>query len=117
MLYKFKQGHNTFEAIKNIYWAKGEGAANHSAVIRWFEKFCSVCKKLDTQAKSGWSKTEESKVMLQAIGTNLASRAQRAQHLTVQCGSISSQSQQKHPQLPNDTHKQNISKLLTRLCS
>ena len=72
MLYKFELGHNAIEAIKNIYYAKDEGAIDHSIVIRWFKKFHSGCKNLDNQTRSGRSKTVDS--MLQA---NLESSTQR----------------------------------------
>ena len=32
----------------------------------WFKKFCLGCKKLDNQARSGWSKTVDSEAVLQA---------------------------------------------------
>ena len=60
MLYKFEQGHNDAEAIKNICRAKGEGAVDHNTVTRWFKKFCSGCKNLDDQAKSSRAKTVDS---------------------------------------------------------
>ena len=44
LLYKFEPAHKTIEATKNICWAKGEGAVDHSAVIKWFKKFRSCCK-------------------------------------------------------------------------
>ena len=41
MLYEFKLGYNSAEAIKNICCVKGEGAVDISAVTRWFKKSCS----------------------------------------------------------------------------
>ena len=100
---------------------KGERVVDHSTVIRWFKKFCSVCKYLDDHAKSGMDKTVDSEAVLQAIESNLVSCIQR----TLSEFSISQSNvachlpdpQQKHPQLPNcASYGQNIAKLLTHPC-
>ena len=70
MVYEIKLGHNIVETTKNICCAKGEGAVDHSIVSRWFKKFCSDCKNLNNQTKSGTFKTMDSKTVHQAIGTN-----------------------------------------------
>ena len=54
-------------AIKNVCWAKGEGAVAPSTVNRWFKKFHSGCKNLDDQARSDRPKSEDSEVVLQAM--------------------------------------------------
>ena len=41
------------KATKFIYWAKSEGTVDHSTVTSWSKKFCSGCKNLDDQARSG----------------------------------------------------------------
>ena len=38
MLYEIELGHNMTEATKNIYCMKGEGAIDHSTVIRWVKQ-------------------------------------------------------------------------------
>ena len=73
MLYKFELGHNTTEAIKNIYCAKSEGTVDHSRVTGWFKKFCSGYKNHNNQVRSGRPRSVDSKVMFQAIEANLAS--------------------------------------------
>ena len=67
MLYKFKLDHNIKKTIKNICCAKGKGVIDYSTVTRWVKKFCSGCKNLDNQTRSGRLKTEDSEAMLQAI--------------------------------------------------
>ena len=39
------------EEAKNISCAKGEDALDHSAVTRWFKKFCLGCKIFNDQAR------------------------------------------------------------------
>ena len=89
-LYEFEMVQNTVEATKNICWAKDDGAVDYSVVTRWVKKFCTGCKNLNDQARSGRPKTTESEAMLQAIEANPASSPQ-AQHLSVQWGSLLSQ--------------------------
>ena len=60
MFYKFELGHIFMETIKNICGAKGENTVDHSTVIRWFKKFYSDCKKLNS------TKTMNSRAILQA---------------------------------------------------
>ena len=55
--------HNAVEATKNICCAKDEDAVNHSAVTRWFKKFCKGCKNFDNQAKSDKPKTMNSEAV------------------------------------------------------
>ena len=81
--------HNDTEATKNTSCVKDEGAVDHSTVIRWFNKFCSGYKKLNDQVRSSRPKDEDSKAMLQAIMTNLASSTPRVPDefdISVQCG-------------------------------
>ena len=96
MLYKFKMGHIATETTKNFCCVKGKG--DQSTVIRWFKKFCSGCKNLNNQTRSGWLKTLDSKAVLQEA--NLANSIQ-TRHLTVQYGSSPSQLWQKHLELLN----------------
>ena len=67
MPHKFELGHNVKETTKNICCAKGEGTVDHTTITRWFKKFCSGCKNLDDQTRSGRPKTVDSEAMLQAI--------------------------------------------------
>ena len=53
MLYESELGNNAAEATKTICCAKGEGAVDDSTVTRWLKKFCSGCKNLDDQTRSG----------------------------------------------------------------
>ena len=64
MLYKFKLGHNTLKTTKNICYANGEVAVDHSTISRWLKIFCSDYKNLDDQAKSVFE------AVLQVIGAN-----------------------------------------------
>ena len=64
MLYEFEESHNTAKATKNICWVKRDGTADHTKVIRWFEKFCLSSKNHNNQAKSGRLKRMDSKVNL-----------------------------------------------------
>ena len=68
---------NAMEASKNICYTKGEGVLDHSIVTRWSKKFCSGCKNLNDQAKSGRPKTMDSEIMLQAIEANPVSSTHR----------------------------------------
>ena len=77
MLYKFEQSHNAVEATKNVCCAKSESTVDHSKVIRWFKKFCSGCKNVDAQLKSGRSKIMDFKAVLQVIEANLVSSTWR----------------------------------------
>ena len=74
MLYEFELGHNEAESTKNICWAKGEGTVDH---LKGLKKFCSDKKNLDNQKELSKPKTMDSKVMLQAIETNLVSSTRR----------------------------------------
>ena len=56
MFYEFDLEHNTSEATKNICRANGEGAIDHSIVIRWLKKSSWGFKYIDDQARSGWLK-------------------------------------------------------------
>ena len=38
MLYKFKLGYNTLKTSKNICYANGEVAVDHSTISRWWKK-------------------------------------------------------------------------------
>ena len=69
MLYEFQ----TVEATQSLCCTKGEGKVDHSAVTRWFKKFCLIYKNLDDQVLSCKPKIRDSKNMLQAIEANLAS--------------------------------------------
>ena len=60
------------ETTKSICHEKNEGA-----VARWFKKFCSGCKKVDDQARSGRLKIVDSEAVLQALEVNLVSSMQR----------------------------------------
>ena len=51
LLYESGMGHKTAEATKNICCVKGEDAADHSTVIRWFKKFHFGCKKKKQSGK------------------------------------------------------------------
>ena len=73
MLSEFELGHNAMEAIKNIFYKKGEGAVDHNRVTRGSKKFNLGCKDLDDQAKSDRPKSMDSKVILQARRENLTS--------------------------------------------
>ena len=53
---KFYVGHNLAELTKTSGHVKGEDAADHKTVARWFKKFRSGCKYLDDQAKLGRAK-------------------------------------------------------------
>ena len=81
----------------------------HSTVIKWFKKFHSGCKNLEDQLKSDKPNTMDSKVVLQTIAVNLASKhlesIRWAWHLTIQCGLSPSYPQQKHQGLSNCTWK------------
>ena len=46
MLYKFEPNHNIMEVTKNICV---NGEDDHRTVTRWFKKFCSDCKNLNSQ--------------------------------------------------------------------
>ena len=70
-------GHNDLETTKNICCVKDEGAVDHATVTRWLQSFCSGCKNLDNQAKSGRPKTVNPGAVLQAIEANTASSTQR----------------------------------------
>ena len=48
-LYKFVLNDNATEAMKNIYFSKGEGAFDHHT--KWFKKFYLNCKNLDYKAR------------------------------------------------------------------
>ena len=84
------------EVTKDICCVKDKNAVDYSRVTRWFKKFHLGCKNLDDHAKSGGPKTKDSKTVLEIIETNLR-EYQANSHLTVQCGSLLSQPQQKHP--------------------
>ena len=52
MFYKFVLSHNAAETTKNICCMKGEGAVDHSTIIRWFMKFCLVARtRMNKQAQ------------------------------------------------------------------
>ena len=55
------------EATKNIYYAKDEGAIDHTTVTRSFKKFWSSYKNLDSQTRLGKLKTVNSEVELHLI--------------------------------------------------
>ena len=117
-LYEFKLGINAMEETKIIYCVKGEGAVNYIIGSRCFEKFRLDCKKLNDQVKSGKPKTvdfqgHDSSNRGKLTEEYLASIRQ-TQHLTVQFWFITSQSQQKHPEVSKCAPcYQNIAKLLT----
>ena len=67
MLYEFVLGHNTATATKNICCVKGESTVDHNIVTKSLKKFCSGCKTLDNQAKSGRPKSMDSKTVLKTI--------------------------------------------------
>ena len=73
MLYEFELGYNAANTTRNIYWAKGEGTVDHSTVTRWLKKCCLGYKNFDNQARADRLKSMDSKSMLIAIETNLAS--------------------------------------------
>ena len=50
-IYKFELCHNSVEAMKNIYWVKGEDTVDHSTVTWWFKKFHSGCMNIDESGK------------------------------------------------------------------
>ena len=77
MFYQFELGHNTMEATKNICCTKRQGIVDYNTKTRGLKKFCSDCKIFNDQVKSGRPKSEDSKVVLQAIKSNLASSIQR----------------------------------------
>ena len=77
MPYNFKLGHNTWKQPKIFVLPKGKSAVNHSTETRWFKKFCSGCKNLDDEARSGRPKTMNSEAILQTIEANTASSTQR----------------------------------------
>ena len=64
ILYEFKLGHDTIEAIKNICCAKNKGTIDYSIVTKWFKKFYLGYKYLDDQAMSSRPKTVQSVVVL-----------------------------------------------------
>ena len=68
IFYEFELGQNVAEASKNIYFAKGEDAADHSTITKWFKKFHSNYWNFDDQARSGMPKTMNSVAVLQATG-------------------------------------------------
>ena len=70
MLRKFKLGHNTEKATKNICCTKDEGTADQSTVSRWFKKFHSGCKNINDQAKSGRLRSMDSGAMFLTIEAN-----------------------------------------------
>ena len=61
---------NIVETTKNIFYVKCESAIDHSTVTRWFLKFCSGCKNLDTQAFPDQPTTMDSEVGFQAKEIN-----------------------------------------------
>ena len=67
---------------KNIFYAKDEGAVDHSRVNWLFKKFCLVCKDLDDQQRSGWPKTSDSEAMLKAIKANPVSSFRESGNLS-----------------------------------
>ena len=67
MHHQFELGHNSVEAIKNICCMKEEDAIDLSTVTRWSKKFCSGCKKLNDQARSGRHKPADFEAVLQNI--------------------------------------------------
>ena len=73
MLYEFQLGHNAIEITEKVCCAKSQSAVDYSTVNRGFKKFCSGCKNLDYQARSGRTKSEDSNNILQDIETTLAS--------------------------------------------
>ena len=68
--YGFKLVYKATEEPKNISWAKGEDKVKHSTEPRWFKKFCTCCKDLDNQARSGRFKILNAKAILQEIQVN-----------------------------------------------
>ena len=58
---------------KNICYAKGEDAFDHSTVIWGFMKSHPGYKNLDNKAKSGRPKNINSQAVFQAINANLTS--------------------------------------------
>ena len=117
LLYVFELGNKATDAIKNICYVKDEGPVHHSMVTRWLRYFCSWCKNLNDQARSGRCKTVDTEVVLPALEANLELHSEsiwHAQYLTIQCGLSPSWPQQKHPKLANwASCWQNIAKLLT----
>ena len=86
MLYEFELGPNDIEATQNNCCVKSKGAIKLSIVTRWLKKFHSGCKNLDDQAKSGRSKTLDSKFMLQAIEASITKSIRQTLCLTILCG-------------------------------
>ena len=78
MLYNFKLDYYVAEATKNISRKKCEDAVDHKTVSRCFKKFCSDCKSLNNQTRSGKHKTIDSKAMLQVARVCIS-------HSTVVC--------------------------------
>ena len=119
LLYDFQLNHNATEAPKKVCCTKSKGAVDHSMVTRCLKKFILVCKNLDDNKvrlawKCGfwdhdsthWGKSSEE--LLETI--------RQAWHLTVQRGSLLSQPQLKHLELPISTsHYQRIAKILIPL--
>ena len=70
-LYMFKLDHNSTEVSKNICFAKGEGAVDHSTVTKWSKKFGLSWKNLNYQTRPGRPRTMHSKAMLQEIWLEL----------------------------------------------
>ena len=73
MLSEFELGHNATETTKNTCCAKGGGSVDHNKVTRCFEKFCSVYKNHDYQARSSGPRIVDSEIVLQTVEENLAS--------------------------------------------
>ena len=105
MLYESELNYDTMEAIKNIYCAKSKGAVDHSRITKWFKKFCSHCKNLDDQVRSGRPTTVDSEVMLQVIEANPTDSTEREYQANlayhIQDGLLHSCLRQKHPELLN----------------
>ena len=89
-------------------------------IRRWLKKFCSRCKNLNDQARSGKPKTVNSETALQAIEANRVSSIWRVSgELAIsQWDSPLSWSQQNHLKLPNcSSPYQNITKFMTHSSS
>ena len=56
-VWELKYMNLNWDATKNICCAEGESAVNHCTVTRGFKTFCSGCKNLEYQVRSGMSKT------------------------------------------------------------
>ena len=84
-LYEFKLGHNTTEATKKISGEEGDGALDHTSVIRWFKTIKQGKVGLKSWILRSSFKTE----------ANSVRSAQRVsgehQHLTFHCGLSPSQ--------------------------